>query len=241
MKRIGIFGCMADPLTLAHREIVRKVLEDNVVDEVLVVPTAVTWHRAGKTSWLSDFERLQVAKKLIYGIDNASVLDSEIQLKIAASKSKIATERLANRHFAETLLEIVSKRNGFESEFYPIFGQDSYDTMKTWDGWQQIVELSNGIIVVKRAGYGAFTEQADIPVAYVLELPTKFLSQLSATKVRETWSKLGLEAYIAHLEKIISAEASTSGCSDFSCPLAAEEAARVQAAYATARPSGCLE
>lgn len=241
MKRVGIFGCTADPLTLAHREIVKKVLEDKIVDEVLVVPTAVTWHRAGKTSWLSDSERLQTAKTLLLGIENASVLDSEIQLKLAAAKSKTATARLANRHFADTLLEIVSKRSSFETEYCPIFGQDSYDAIKTWEGWQQIVELSEGIVVVKRAGLGAFTEQPDVPVARVVELPTKFLAQMSATEVRKTWSGLGLAAYVSYVKEAISAETSTCGCSDLSCPLAASEAARREAAYLTARPAGCLE
>lgn len=211
MKRIGIFGCTADPFTLAHREIVLKVLEEQIVDEVLVVPTAVVWHRAGKTSWLSDSQRLQVAETLLRGLKNVQVLDSEIQLKIAAAKSPTAIKRLANRHFADQLLEIVSQRNSSETEYYPIFGQDSYDAIKTWEGWQQIVELSKGIVVVKRAGLGAFTEQPDVPVARVLELQTEFFAQMSATEARKTWSALGVGAYVAYAKKAIAAETSPRG------------------------------
>ena len=51
-EKIGIFGCTADPFTLAHREIVKQVLKQNVVNAVVIVPTIVDWHRAGKTKWL---------------------------------------------------------------------------------------------------------------------------------------------------------------------------------------------
>ena len=59
-ERIGIFGCTADPFTLAHREIVKQALAQRVVDAVVIVPTIVDWHRAGKSAWLDSEQKISV-------------------------------------------------------------------------------------------------------------------------------------------------------------------------------------
>lgn len=49
MKRVGIFGSTADPWTIAHQSIVEQVLEYGLVDEVHIIPNAVTYYRNGKS------------------------------------------------------------------------------------------------------------------------------------------------------------------------------------------------
>ena len=57
--KLGIFGGTFDPFTLAHRDIVKTVLEQKLVDFVVVAPTIVSWHREGKTRWLDDRQKLK--------------------------------------------------------------------------------------------------------------------------------------------------------------------------------------
>ena len=59
-ERIGIFGCSADPFTLAHREIVKEVLEQKLVDKVIIAPTIVDYHRGDKLPWVSSRDKFSI-------------------------------------------------------------------------------------------------------------------------------------------------------------------------------------
>lgn len=201
-KRIGVFGCTADPFTLAHRAIIEEVLKSGLVDKVVVVPTTVTWHRADKVAWLTDEQRLATVRELLADLPGVEVSDAEIRLKQAAQKSKGARLYVAERHFCNQLLDLAAREEP-GAELYPVFGQDSYEAMKTWLGWQQTAELSVGFIVVKRAGCGSFREQPGLPVAAVLELPEQKLAEMSATQVREKYRERGIEAWVARAKEAI--------------------------------------
>lgn len=205
-ERLGIFGCTADPLTLAHREIVKLALSSGIVDRMLVVPTTVSWHRAGKTSWLSDSERVYVASALLEDLAGVEVSDAEIRRKLAAEKSPAALARLEQRGFCDQMLDIAANALGKDVELYPVVGQDSYAYMRAWESWEAIAELASGFVVAKRAGCGDFAEDPRLPVVGVLEFQDGWLSETSATAMRAKWSSLGVEAYVRQARREIAAE-----------------------------------
>ena len=155
-EKIGIFGCTADPFTLAHREIVKQVLKQNVVNAVVIVPTIVDWHRAGKTKWLGSEQKMTVAKALTKGLGLVYVDDTELCLKErCAGNPDLEAHAVRNWHFVDTLVRIVLNRATDNQEFWPIVGSDELLNFKNWFAWRDILKLSDGIIaVVGRSGSG---------------------------------------------------------------------------------------
>ena len=72
--RYGIFGGSFDPFTIAHFEIVKQALKQNLVDEVIIAPSMVSWHRKVKTQLLLSADRV----KLIDDVIKAAKLDDKV-------------------------------------------------------------------------------------------------------------------------------------------------------------------
>ena len=155
-EKIGIFGCTADPFTLAHREIVKQVLKQNVVNAVVIVPTIVDWHRAGKTKWLDSTQKMTVAKALTKDLGLVYVDDTELCLKErCAGNPDLEAHAIRNWHFVDTLVRIILNRATDNQEFWPIVGSDELLNFKNWFAWRDILKLSDGIItVIGRSGSG---------------------------------------------------------------------------------------
>ena len=107
-EKIGIFGCTADPFTLAHREIVKQVLKQNVVNAVVVVPTIVDWHRTGKTKWLNSEQKVDVAVALTRGLSLVYVDDTELRRReICAGNPDLEEHSVRSWRFVDTLVRIM--------------------------------------------------------------------------------------------------------------------------------------
>ena len=63
--KIGIFGGTFDPFTEAHLAIVKSAIDQKLVDKVHIIPTIVDYHRNSKDRWLSNYDRLDVIRKII--------------------------------------------------------------------------------------------------------------------------------------------------------------------------------
>ena len=63
--KIGIFGGTFDPFTEAHLAIVKAAIDEELVDEVHIIPTIVDYYRNGKERWLPNYKRLYVIGKII--------------------------------------------------------------------------------------------------------------------------------------------------------------------------------
>ena len=153
-ERIGIFGCTADPFTLAHREIVKQALAQRVVDAVVIVPTIVDWHRAGKSAWLDSEQKISVIKAMTKGLGLVYVDDTELKRKEMCAESEALTEHIVkNWRFIDTLMRIKLDKADDKREFWPIIGTDSLAGFKAWFAWKDILAQSSGIIAVNgRAG-----------------------------------------------------------------------------------------
>lgn len=159
--RYGVFGGSFDPFTIAHFEIVKQALKQNLVDEVIIAPSMVSWHREGKTRLLCPDDRVKLIDDVIRAAkldDKVWVFDNDVRKNallessgIVAAKSKLINDR----YFIDTLvdIELYLQKSRLECgkdenfEVYPIIGSDSYANFKSWHGWEAVLKLSKGLIV----------------------------------------------------------------------------------------------
>lgn len=153
-EKIGIFGCSADPFTLAHREIVKEVLEQKLVDAVIIAPTIVDYHRGDKLPWLSSDEKLSIIHEMTKDLHPVFIDETELnRKKLLGLSQELEEHAVKSWRFIDTLLRIkleCMNSGKVEREFYPIIGGDSLDNFKTWFAWKDILKQSAGLIAVER-------------------------------------------------------------------------------------------
>ena len=197
-ERIGIFGCSADPFTLAHREIVKEVLEQKLVDAVIIAPTIVDYHRGDKLPWLSSNEKLSIIRALTGDLHPVFIDETELNRKDLVQLSpELQEHAIKSWRFIDTLLRIkLEYMNGhrLEKELYPIIGGDSLDNFKTWFAWKDILKQSAGLIAVERdhKPIDAKTFIYENPdfngKLRVMKICDNF-AEMSASNTREYWGK----------------------------------------------------
>ena len=188
-EKIGIFGCTADPFTLAHREIVKQALKQNAVNAVVVVPTIVDWHRAGKTKWLDSAQKMTVAKALTKGLDLAYVDDTELRRKdICAGNPDLEDHVVRSWRFVDTLIRIMLDKATDSQEFWPIIGSDELLNFKNWFAWKDILKLSGGIVAVVGRSGSSFDEKK------FLEENPEFDGKLKTIKIDEKFAGMSASA-----------------------------------------------
>lgn len=102
-QKIGIFGGTFDPFTPAHLNIVEQVLEKNLVDTLLIVPTIVTYHRNTKDNWLSHRQRLDVIRAVISDNIYDRVFVDSREYDFSDSHSRYTC---SDRRYIHTLMDI---------------------------------------------------------------------------------------------------------------------------------------
>ena len=188
-EKIGIFGCTADPFTLAHREIVKQALKQNAVNAVVVVPTIVDWHRAGKTKWLDSTQKMTVAKALTKGLGLAYVDDTELRRKdICAGNPDLEDHVVRSWRFVDTLVRIMLDKATDSQEFWPIIGSDELLNFKNWFAWKDILKLSGGIVAVVGRSGSCFDEKK------FLEENPEFDGKLKTIKIDEKFADTSASA-----------------------------------------------
>lgn len=188
-EKIGIFGCTADPFTLAHREIVKQVLKQNVVNAVVIVPTIVDWHRAGKTKWLDSTQKVDVAMALARGLGLVYVDDTELCLKErCAGNPDLEDHVVRSWRFVDTLVRIMLDKATDSQEFWPIIGSDELLNFKNWFAWKDILKLSGGIVAVVGRSGSCFDEKK------FLEENPEFDGKLKTIKIDEKFADTSASA-----------------------------------------------
>ena len=207
MRKVGIFGCTADPFTIAHLEIVKQALKQGLVDVVYVCPTIVTWHRKGYEPWLDDDQKLEVIRGMLksdpltYG--RAMVYDNDLALRKTCVSSRFLTDKyVKDRRFIDTLLAIKAARD-LDDELWPIIGPDEYRNFESWYAYDSVLMLSAGLLIVMdengngRDGKPVYAKDDDPLFKSVkpLKIAKKFMD-VSATKARDEFRALGWKTYL---------------------------------------------
>lgn len=142
MSNIALFGGSFDPPHLGHQLVISYVLGAEDVDEIWVIPTYK--HALGKQ--LADFEhRYQMVMRML-SIFGRRALASRAEETIAITYPKYVDSRTI------TLVRHITRLNP-EADFRLVIGSDLIEQAKTWDNWEEVVELAPPLIV-GRIGHG---------------------------------------------------------------------------------------
>ena len=205
-EKIGIFGCSADPFTLAHREIVKQAIEQKLVDSVVIVPTIVDYHRGDKLPWLSSTEKINVIRALTHDIPHVVIDETELNRKdLIQLSSELEEHAVKSWRFIDTLLRIKleNMRFGLDKvrQLYPIIGGDSLDNFKTWFAWKDILKQSAGLIAIERDNKLIDAKEfmrnnSEFNGKLKTMSISKDFAEMSASDARETWRKHSATDYI---------------------------------------------
>ena len=135
--KYGVFVGSFDPVHLGHIGVMNYLVQQNIVDQVLVIPTKNYWDKQN----ISD---LKVRSDMLNLIKNESI---------------IVNTKYSNYDYTYQILEEL-KRNYPNDRFYLVIGADNALTFSSWKHYLDIIE--NGIIVVGRNGIDVNLKGANI-------------------------------------------------------------------------------
>jgi nicotinate-nucleotide adenylyltransferase len=146
-KRIAIYGGTFDPVHNGHIEIARRVRDLFSMDEVFFIPAHVAPHKRGSM--------------VSAGLHRYAMLALATQQE---PKFKVLTIELEtpDRPYTIETLRILHKELGSSSELFFIMGMDSWMEITTWREWEELLSLTNHIVVT-RPGY--YVSKEHVPQA----------------------------------------------------------------------------
>lgn len=141
MKRIAYFGGTFDPVHNGHLSIARSLLKLFDLDRFVFLPAFHAPHKPDRQP-TSEFHRFTM---LCIATEN----DESI------SVSTLELDKREKRYTIDTLKEL--KNLHPEDEIFFVMGADSWTDIRTWRNWENVLLLSNHI-VVSRPGYEITTD-----------------------------------------------------------------------------------
>ena len=164
-KRIVLFGGSFDPIHQGHVKIIKLLSEK--FDFVYVIPTNVEGYKKN-CKMFSFGERCKKVQEAVKGLDNVVV--SYIEEHADPSYQFVSSAKFYKEQF-----------DGEDVELYFALGSDSFATIKTWDGWEEIISYCK-IAVINRDGN--YVLPKDIPYELI-----DFHDESSSTLIRQKVEK----------------------------------------------------
>ena len=177
MENIVIYGGSFDPWHSAHYEIVKRLSEK--YDKVIVVPTTIRYYKKNKCMFSFDY-RYEKVKEALADFKNVEV-------------SEIEREAPNDWRFIDTLRKLTSGKKMEsldEFKYYVAIGSDSFQSFKTWYGWEEILKKAN-LIVFRRPDYEDNFPQ-DIPFTYISDINMN----ISSTQIRKNLETFDFEDFM---------------------------------------------
>ncbi|MDD2478641.1 MAG: nicotinate (nicotinamide) nucleotide adenylyltransferase [Victivallaceae bacterium] len=177
--RIAFFGGTFDPPHLGHSEIVRRVLENNLTDLALFVPSWSPPHK-GESPVTPFFHRMAMLKLAVDGVDGFAISNIEERLKFIPSYTVKILEEL-DREFPNDQIQLM-------------IGADSLSTLHSWYCSEDLVK-GREIIAYPREGFEVDintlkdhwpASKASKLVDAICNLP---FNEVSSTEIRSKISK----------------------------------------------------
>jgi len=130
--KIGLFGGCFDPITIAHITVANAVLDNNLVDEVWLLPAYRSLYN--KTFKVSDKQRIEMC--------NLAILDN------CRSNIKLFSYEIDNE-LVESSLQVISriKKDFPDKKFYFIIGTDNAINLHKWNNYEKLINEITFIIV----------------------------------------------------------------------------------------------
>jgi nicotinate-nucleotide adenylyltransferase len=176
-RRICLFGGTFDPIHTAHLKIAAEAVKRFALDEVLFVPAANPPHKeaAGLTPYEDRFRMVELA---------------------CAPYPKFTASRLEKgpeRNYTVDTLRRFSEELGAKDRLLFLIGSDAFDELETWKSWQDVVRLTEFIVVRRPGGQYHVPENARFEPLDGLDLPVTSTSIRARLRSGEPTAELPQE------------------------------------------------
>jgi nicotinate-nucleotide adenylyltransferase len=136
-KRIALYGGTFDPIHVGHLAIAGALLKLFALDEVLFIPAHVAPHKRGS--------------KVTPGWHRYAMLALATQGEARLRISTVELDAPEKPYTVETLARL-AREQGQDARLFFIMGADSWSEITTWREWEQVLTLTDHIVVT-RPGY----------------------------------------------------------------------------------------
>jgi nicotinate-nucleotide adenylyltransferase len=130
-ERICVFGGTFDPIHIAHIRIAEAARDKFALDRVLLVPAGNPPHKDAFTPFADRLHMVELACQGHAGL-SASALESST----------------SHSYTIDTIQRVCQDLHANDRLFF-LIGADAFDDLETWKGWQQLVQLTEFIVVAR--------------------------------------------------------------------------------------------
>lgn len=169
--KIGLFGGTFDPIHMGHVDMIRQVCEHMPLDKVIFIPAYIPPH---KNKTITPYHHRMAMVKL--------ALQHDSMFEISDYESK--TSKPSYTFYTLSYF----KENYPNDEFFYIMGADSFNNIESWYKWNELLGLSNFIIIDRKDYPLAISKTTQIELDKspytVYHLPLKTIP-ISSTLIRQ--------------------------------------------------------
>jgi len=144
-RRIAAYGGTFDPLHNGHLEIVRAIVRDFGLDQLLIIPAHRPPHKGSRTI-AGDYHRFAMA--VLASLDEPRVFVSTLELEAP------------DRPYTFETVERLRIDLGTEIRLFFVIGADSFEEINTWREPARLLSSTN-LIVVTRPGHDVSASHLD--------------------------------------------------------------------------------
>ncbi len=166
MKKIGLFGGSFDPVHNAHVALARVALEHLSLDELRWIPAGQPW---------------QKSRAMTPAAQRAAMVQLAISGEPRFVLERCEIERDGPSYTLDTVRSLQAQRP--HAQWFLVIGQDQYERLSTWHGWQQLL----GLVTLAVAARSGEPPRPDAALAAhphaMLSLPLP-RTDISATEIR---------------------------------------------------------
>jgi nicotinate-nucleotide adenylyltransferase len=130
-QRVCVFGGTFDPIHIAHIKIAEEARQKFNLDRVLLVPAGNPPHKDAFTPFADRFRMVELACEGHSGLE-ASPLEAG-----------------AGHSFTIDTIHRVCQGLSPRDRLFFLIGADAFDDLETWKGWQELVRLTEFIVVAR--------------------------------------------------------------------------------------------
>jgi len=144
-RRIGAYGGTFDPVHNGHMEVVRAVVRDFGLDQLLIIPAHRPPHK-GLREIAGDYHRFTM-----------TVLASLDEPRVRVSTMELETP---DRPYTFETVESLQSMFGKDTSLFFVMGADSFEEINTWREPARLLTSTN-LIVITRPGYDVGVSHLD--------------------------------------------------------------------------------
>lgn len=165
--RTGLFGGAFDPVHVGHISVVESILNSQLVDDILLLPTPHPPHKQneGQTSFFHRYRMLELA---FNNFEQVEV--SDLEKKLPAPSYTLQTIKYLQEHHPE-------------KKYFLCLGEDNLASFREWYKYREILSR---VLLIVAARPGARYEQQEDEILEKATFIEHHEIDISSTEIRET-------------------------------------------------------